>query len=482
MYEEGKVQYPLFICRECPRVGKRDVIMPWRKRCILCGRQTEKFEMDKQEKHGKKRKYPKGIQRFPRLLAANEAQQQVVELLEARTRDFDCPGKVTDIRVGPMVTEYEFSPDRFTRLWKIKNIHEDLAIALKAEAVSVQRLPGKAAVSVCVPNEVRKEVEFKACLPFAITHRDDMELPVVFGVTATGEPYVEDLVKMPHLLIGGSTGAGKSVWLNSILTSLLWVRSPKQLKLILIDPKSVELMPYKGLPHLVQDPVAGVYEALNLLDRMVQEMRRRTANLYTMKVKNVKQYNDKVKEEAKALKDSGASADKVAAKLDECWPYVVVVIDEMADLVLQEKKSFVEKMAAISAMSRAAGIHVIAATQRPSVDVLPGKIKVNFPARAAFRVPSAADSKTILGHKGAEQLLGCGDMFYVSPEKSGFQRLHAPHIKQEDINHMLKVSIELGHVLNVPADAITATPSVPIILDKIEGDRGNGKKSKTLVN
>jgi S-DNA-T family DNA segregation ATPase FtsK/SpoIIIE len=198
-----------------------------------------------------------------------------------------------------------------------------------------------------------------------------------------------------------------------------------------------------------------VYDALSILENLIQEMRRRTSNLFAFKCKNLKEFNDKMKADGHP---------------EECKPYIVVVIDEMADLVLSEKKSFTDKMAQISAMSRAAGIHVIAATQRPSVDVLSGKIKVNFPARVSFRVPSSADSKTILNHKGAEQLLGKGDMFYISPEKAGMLRLHAPNTKQADVDLMMKLSIEGGHVLGVPADIINkideVIASVPAVATK----------------
>ena len=447
----------LYICIACPAVGGKDVIVVRRHRCVLCGRLMDRFDQETMTVKGKKGKGFKDAKRFPRELAADLEQKRVVDIITNRVRDFDCPGKVVAIRKGPMVTEYEFAPDRYTRINKLKNLNEDLAVALSAENVAMQRLPGKAAIGIWVPNAVRTEVTFADCLKNTIAHRDDMELPINFGITATGDPYVEDLTRMPHLLIGGSTGAGKSVFLNNVLTSLLYIRSPKQLKLVMIDPKSVELFHYKGLPHLIHEPVAGVYEALDLMERMTQEMRRRTSNLFTMKCKNLKEYNDKVKKEAAGLRSLG---DKLAAdkKLDECWPYIVIVIDEMADLVLQEKKSFIEKMASISAMSRAAGIHVIAATQRPSVDVLAGKIKVNFPARVAFRVPAQQDSKTILNTKGAEQLMARGDMFYLSPEKAGIQRLHAPFIRQEDIDRMLALSLEMGHVWNVPADGV-AIPS-----------------------
>jgi S-DNA-T family DNA segregation ATPase FtsK/SpoIIIE len=462
---------PLYVCHGCQKLGGRDLFVWWRKRCPLCGRLTEKFTLEGQGKSEKNKKFlvngkwikSKDIQRFPRELAANPEQKRVVDIITERSRDFDCPGKVIEIRQGPMVTEYKFQPDRFTRLYRIKNINEDLAIALSAESVTVQRIPGEAAIGVSIPNAERKTILFDDCLKNVIAHKDDMELPINFGVTATGEPFVEDLVRLPHLLVAGSTGAGKSVFLNNVLCSLLYIRSPKQLKLILIDPKSVELFPYKGLPHMMMDPVASVYDALSQLDRMVQEMKRRTSNLNFAKVKNIQEYNAKMKAEGHP---------------DDQWPYIMIVIDEMADLVLQEKKTFTEKMASISAMARAAGIHVIAATQRPSVDVLSGKVKVNFPARIAFRVPSQADSKTILGHKGAEQLLGRGDMFYISPEKSGMQRLHAPLTTQPDVTKMLEMSVKIGHVLNVPADGLSETPigtAVPELVD--EADTGKGKKN-----
>lgn len=457
-----------FICRDCrglDGVRNKDLILASyfkRNRCCLCGSICE-GPIDPAEEMGKqnKKKFPKGTQRFPRELAANEDQKKVIDLVTRRAKDFDCPGKIDDIKVGPMVTEFKFNPDRFTRLKRIKDINEDLAIALGVDSVTVQRIAGDTRIAICVPNKDRKEITFDDCLKNVVVHRDDMELPINFGVTSNGEPYVEDLTRMPHLLVAGSTGSGKSVFLNNLLTSLLYVRSPKQLKLYLIDPKTVELFPYKDLPHLAKAPVNDVYEALGVFETVIQEMRRRTSNLHIFKAKNIKEYNDRVKAEAEALRKEG-HAEAAEKRQADAWPYIVVVIDEMADMILQEKKSFTEKLATIAQMARAAGIHVIAATQRPSVDVLSGKIKVNFPARVAFRVPSAADSKTILNYKGADQLLGRGDMFYISPDKSGMQRLHAPNCKKADVDRMLKISLEFGHVNSVPADQRIDGPIVPI--------------------
>jgi DNA segregation ATPase FtsK/SpoIIIE, S-DNA-T family len=466
IYEEIELR----ICRNCVKAGKKDVVLIRKKRCILCHKLTQLFEPKVADDMDLKRKFPKGVKRFPREVAKTDAQRKVIDVIVEKCRDFDCPGQVVEVRQGPRVTEYEFSPDRFTRLKRLKSINEDLAMALEAETVTVQRLPGKAAIGISLPNAECKEVLFDDCLKNVIAHRYDMALPINFGITSTGEPYVEDLAQIVHLLIGGSTGAGKSVFINNILQSLLYIRSPKELQLILIDPKSVELFPYRGLPHLKEDPVADIYQALGLLEQMVQEMRRRTSNLHAAGVKNIAEYNAKMKKEGHP---------------DDTWPYILVVIDELADLVMQEKKAFIEKMASLAGMARAAGIHVIAATQRPSVDVLSGKVKVNFQGRLAFRVPSPIDSKTILGHKGAEQLLGKGDMFFVSPSKTGLQRLHSPNTKRENLEKLMKLSIELGHHFAVPADGVEGVisaaeagkpkPAAAPVVDKAAEKKSNGK-------
>lgn len=450
-------------CKSCRAVEGKQVIIYKKKRCPLCGSLTQSYEI------AKKLKGKDGKKRFPRELAANPAQKEVLTMIEDRCRDFDCPGKVIAIVEGPVVTEYKFAPDRFTRVKKLKALNEDLALPLKVDTVTIRRIGGESALGIAIPNAHRQVVTFQDCLKNVIAHRDDMELPLNFGITADGAPYVEDLATFPHLLISGTTGTGKSVLLNNILCSLLMVRSSKQLRLVLIDPKTVELFPYKGLPHLHGEPASDVYRGLALLDEVDQEMRRRTSNLHILGVQNIKQLNDQIKKSAGEMKDAADKAKEGAAKkilmekyqekMSEQWPYIVVVIDEMADLVLQEKKLFTEKLAGIAGQARAAGICVISATQRPSVDILSGKIKVNFPARAAFRMPSAVDSKTAINFKGAETLLGKGDMFLVSPHKSGLQRIHVPHCKAEDRDRMLQLSLEYGHVLSCPADHMNDKPA-----------------------
>src|SRR6266576_305412 len=340
-------------------------------------------------------------------------------------------------------------------------------------------------MGISVPNKERQEITFKSCLKNVIAHKDDMELPLNMGVTSDGTPYVEDLTRYPHMLIGGATGTGKSVFLNQILTSLLYVRTPKQLRLILVDPKTVELFPYKGLPHRLHDPVNTVWGCMDVMENAIQEMKRRTANLHALKANNIKELNDRYKAEAAALKKAADGCKDADAKktllekaqytLDQQWPYWLLVIDEMAEIILEEKKEFIDRMASISQMARAAGISVIAATQRPSVDVLPGKIKTNFLGRASFKVPAQQDSKTILNFKGAETLLGKGDLFVVSPDKTGLQRIHVPNCTREDRDTMLKLSLEFGHENKVPADNLVSEQPVPAA-------KKNGGKDKVVVN
>jgi len=384
---------------------------------------------------------PKPIMRYPRLLATTPEQERTVKIIETKCRQFACPGRIVSVQAGPMVTQYDFSPDRFTRVRQLKTMHEDLAIAIPAEAVTVMRIPGRIAMAITVPNVERKIVSFKECLPNVVTVRNEQILPINFGMDSVGNPVVEDLTRMPHLLVAGSTGSGKSVLLNNIILSLLHVRNAKQMRMVVIDPKSVELFMYKDVPHLMRPPVCSVFDALGAMDDVLQHVRKRMVMLETFKAKNLAEYNAVMPDEERKL------------------PYIVVVIDEMADIVLQEKKAFTQVMAQLSSLARASGVHVIAATQRPSVDVLSGKIKVNFPARVCFRVPGHADSKTVLGVGAhAEQLMARGDMLYCSPNLPGYLRLHSPLVENSDINEQLLLSLECGHFLRCPADGPPAVP------------------------
>jgi len=418
----------LFTCR-------KDGVVSELTECPVCSGKMIPFE----------KKLAKKAKRFPRIetperKAQKEEQKRVSQIIENTCETFQCPGDIIGVRQGPCITEYKFRPMRHTRVKNITSgsMREDLAVVIPAENVSVARALGEKAINICVPNSVRQDIDFESTLANVLEHRYDMELPINLGVTSVGDPVVIDLTKAgPHMLIAGSTGSGKSVAINAILTSLLCIRSPKELELLLIDPKQVELMPYAGLPHVRRPPESSIMGSLALMDTVIQEMRRRMAFLAMMRVKNLKELNEK-------LKTMG----------EQTHPYWLLVIDEMAELAITEKKLFTERMASISSMARAAGIHIIAATQRPSVDVLSGKIKVNFLTRLGLKVPSVGDSRTVFGRSGAEQLLGKGDSFLMSGSTQGLLRCHLPFCTENHIRAMLRLSSDLGHVNNVPADGM----------------------------
>jgi S-DNA-T family DNA segregation ATPase FtsK/SpoIIIE len=439
-----RAQITLRICSNCKGLDGHHFITT-KKRCLICDRITSPLDADfifRKDKEAKMRKnWPKNVKRFPRELTADKDQQLVVNLIQEKVKDFECPGKITDVRKGPIVTEYEFAPDRFTRTKRLKTLNEDLAVALSAETVTIQRKPGSNTMSISIPNKDRKTITFAECMKNVLAVEKDMAIPINFGISATGEPMVCDLADILHMLIGGQTGSGKSVFLNNLLLSMLMCRSPKELNLYLVDPKSVELFPFKGLPHLKQEPINDIWRALGMMDGLIEEMKRRTTFFELVGVKNLKEFNAKMDKDGKP---------------DDKKPYVVAVFDEIADMIMQEKKAFTNRMASIAQMARAAGIYVIAATQRPSVDILKGTIKVNFPTRVAFRVPSAVDSKTILNFKGAEQLLGRGDMFALLPHKSaavgyGFH-MHSPLVTNEERDKILDQIKAIGFDSRCVAD------------------------------
>jgi DNA segregation ATPase FtsK/SpoIIIE, S-DNA-T family len=456
-----RAKITLRICQNCKGLDGHHFITT-KKRCLICDRITSPLDADfifRKDKEAKmKSKWPKNIKRFPRELTADKDQQIVVNVIQEKVKDFECPGKITDVKKGPIVTEYEFMPDRYTRLKRLKTLNEDLAVALSAETVTIQRIPGKNTMSISIPNKDRKTVTFNDCLKNVAEVEKDMAVPINFGITASGEPMVVDLADCLHMLVGGQTGSGKSVFLNNLLLSMLVHRSPKELNLYLVDPKSVELFPYKGIPHLQSEPLNDVWRALGMMDGLIEEMKRRTTFFEITGVKNLKEFN--------ALMDKNG-------KPDEKKPYVVAVFDEIADMILQQKKEFTQRMAQIAQMARASGIYVIAATQRPSVDILKGTIKVNFPTRVAFRVPSAVDSKTILNFKGAEQLLGRGDMFALLPHKSAAQgfgfHLHSPLVTNEERDKILDQIKAIGFDSRCVADG------------PLPGQKATGTNGKSVV-
>jgi DNA segregation ATPase FtsK/SpoIIIE, S-DNA-T family len=347
-------------------------------------------------------------------------------LLEEKCREFSVEGTVVQIHPGPVVTTYEFKPDAGVKYSKVTGLADDLCLAMQAESVLIDRIPGKSTVGMQIPNHTREQISLRELLESEIYRRSTSKLTLALGKTIHGEPYVADLATMPHLLIAGSTGAGKSVGLNGMLTSILYRATPDDVRLILIDPKRLELGVYDDIPHLLSPVVVDPKLASNALRWAVREMEERYKTLAADGVRNIEQYNRNVRHALAEKRTSPEGGDP------RPLPFIVVVIDELADLMMVASNDVEESIARLAQMARAVGIHLILATQRPSVDVITGLIKANLPARMAFRVASKIDSRTILDGNGAEQLLGRGDMLFLPPATSRFIRLHGPYISEQE--------------------------------------------------
>ncbi len=347
-------------------------------------------------------------------------------LLEDKCREFAVEGSVVQIHPGPVVTTFEFKPDAGVKYSKITGLADDLCLAMQAESVLIDRLPGKSTVGIQIPNEFRETISLRELLESDPYVRSTSKLSLALGKTIHGEPFVADLATMPHLLIAGSTGTGKSVCLNSMLSSVLYRATPADVRLIMIDPKRLELGMYEDIPHLLTPVVVDPKQASNALRWAVREMEERYKTLAAEGVRNIDQYNRNIRQ---ALEEKGA-ADR--EETPRPLPFIIVVIDELADLMMVAGNEVEESICRLAQMARAVGIHLILATQRPSVDVITGLIKANLPARIAFRVSSRIDSRTVLDGNGAEQLLGKGDMLYLPPASSRFIRLHGPYISEQE--------------------------------------------------
>ena len=344
--------------------------------------------------------------------------------LEEKCREFSVEGQVAQIHPGPVVTTFEFKPDAGVKYSKITGLADDLCLAMQAESVLIDRIPGKSTVGIQIPNPNREAISLRELLDSEAYQRSTSKLTLALGKTIHGEPYVTDLATMPHLLIAGSTGTGKSVGLNAMLTSILYRATPDDVRMIMIDPKRLELGMYEEIPHLMTPVVVDPKKAANALRWAVREMEERYKTLAAEGVRNIEQYNRNVRN---ILAES--SHDPDAPKL---LPFIVVVIDELADLMMVASNEVEESICRLAQMARAVGIHLILATQRPSVDVITGLIKANLPSRISFRVSSKTDSRTILDANGAEQLLGKGDMLFLPPASSRCVRLHGPYISEQE--------------------------------------------------
>jgi S-DNA-T family DNA segregation ATPase FtsK/SpoIIIE len=370
------------------------------------------------------------------LLDAPKAERKIDErelmdgarLLEEKCREFAVEGAVSQIHPGPVVTTFEFKPDAGVKYGKVTSLADDLCLAMQAESVLIDRIPGKSTVGIQIPNHTREQISLRELLQSEMYQRSTSKLTLALGKTIHGEPYVTDLGTMPHLLIAGSTGTGKSVAINSMLSSMLFRASPEEVRVILIDPKRLELGMYEDIPHLMTPVVVDPKQAANALRWATKEMEERYKKLAAEGVRNIEQFNRNIANATREAPSEDASTMEARRPL----AYIVVVIDELADLMMVARNEVEESIARLAQMARAVGIHLVLATQRPSVDVITGLIKANFPSRISFRVSSKTDSRTILDANGAEQLLGRGDMLFLPPASSRTIRLHGPYISEQE--------------------------------------------------
>ncbi len=347
-------------------------------------------------------------------------------LLEEKCREFSVDGSVVQIHPGPVVTTFELKPDAGVKYSKVTGLADDLCLAMQAESVLIDRIPGKATVGIQIPNPNREAISLREMLESDAYTRSTSKLTLALGKTIHGEPYMADLATMPHLLIAGSTGSGKSVGLNAMLTSILYRATPDDVRMIMVDPKRLELGMYEDIPHLMTPVVVEPKKAANALRWAVREMEDRYKTLAAYGVRNIEQFNRNVR----AAIESGEKIEE--GRPNRPLPFIVVVVDELADLMMVAGNEVEESICRLAQMARAVGIHLILATQRPSVDVITGLIKANMPARISFRVTSKIDSRTILDSNGAEQLLGKGDMLFLPPASSRHMRLHCPYISEQE--------------------------------------------------
>jgi S-DNA-T family DNA segregation ATPase FtsK/SpoIIIE len=368
------------------------------------------------------------------LLQRPDEQQQVdadelkllAQVLTEKYAEFEIHGQITQINPGPVVTTFEFKPEAGIKYSRITNLCDDLCLALKAESILIERMAGKSTVGIQVPNRQREIIWLRENIESQEFMGSKSKMTIAMGKDINGRIVTADLAGMPHLLIAGSTGAGKSVAINAMIMSILYKATPDQVRLILVDPKRLELGNYEGVPHLYTPIITEPKLAANALRNAVREMERRLKLLAAKGVRNIDQYN--------RLFDQSGTPSLFDEESDEKpIPYIVIIIDELADLMMLDSSNVEESITRLAQMARAVGIHLVLATQRPSVDVITGLIKANFPARVSFRVATKVDSRTILDANGAEALLGKGDMLYLPSGSARVHRLHAPFVTEKEI-------------------------------------------------
>jgi len=390
-----------------------------------------------------------------------EALAMNARLLEKKLKDFGIDGEVVEICPGPVITMYEFSPGPGIKVSRIAGLADDLSMALQALAIRiVAPIPGKGVVGIELPNRDREMVFLKEIFASESFHKGKMKLPMALGKDISGQPLVTDLARAPHLLVAGATGSGKSVAINTMILSILYTATPKDVRLIMVDPKMLELSVYEGIPHLLLPVVTNPKKASLALKWAVEEMGRRYRLMSDKGVRNIDSYNRELLREEKEIAELQANATVSVEEVEELidtdeaaiqeflakeeqlehghLPYIVVIVDELADLMMVAGRDIEESIARLAQMARAAGIHLILATQRPSVDVITGLIKANFPARISFQVSSKIDSRTILDCNGAESLLGMGDMLFLPPGTSKMQRSHGAFVSDSEVQRVVE--------------------------------------------
>lgn len=356
-----------------------------------------------------------------------EELREEAKALEDKCAEFDVRGRVVQINPGPMVTTYEFKPDAGVKYSRVTSLAEDLCLAMRAESILIERMAGKSTVGIQVPNRERETIHLRDVIESETFAKAKSRLALAMGKDINGRIVTADLGAMPHLLIAGSTGSGKSVAINAMIMSLLYRTTPSQVRLILVDPKRVELGMYEGIPHLFTPIITDPKRAANALRNAVTEMERRLKLLASRSVRNLEHYNKLFEGKSLSLFESNDGEEDEGP-----LPYIVIIIDELADLMMLDRSNVEESITRLAQMARAVGIHLILATQRPSVDVITGLIKANVPTRISFRLATKVDSRTILDTNGAESLLGRGDMLFLPPGTSRLSRLHAPYVSEQE--------------------------------------------------
>ncbi len=376
----------------------------------------------------------------------NEAQ-----VLVEKCAEFDVRGQVVRINPGPVVTTFEFRPEAGVKYSRVTGLAEDLCLAMSAESILIERMAGKSTVGMQVPNHNRETIWLRDVVEAEHFRNSKSKLTLAMGKDINGSIVTADLATMPHVLIAGSTGSGKSVAINAMIMSVLFKATPAQVRMILVDPKRVELGMYEGIPHLFTPIITEPKLAANALRNAVREMERRLKLLASRSVRNIEQYN--------RLFDGGTPSLFEDSPDEEPLPYIIIIIDELADLMMLDKANVEEAITRLAQMARAVGIHLVLATQRPSVDVITGLIKANVPTRMSFRLATKVDSRTILDSNGAESLLGRGDMLFLPPGTSRLQRVHAPFVTEQEIAAVVEFWKKQGQAeyvsgfLEAPKDA-----------------------------